>query len=141
MKRFKFRLERIRNYRITLRKEKERELAIANAELIDKQSELERILQLQNETPAAPEGQLTMAELVILGDYSAMLQESLENQRELVEAASEAVEKAREAYIEKAVEAETLETLKDKKIEEYRQERRKQERKESDALTVSRFGR
>ena len=50
-----------------------------------------------------------------------------------------AVEAARLAYVEKAVEEETLETLKDKRLNEYKEEKHREERKELSSLVVQRY--
>ena len=84
------------------------------------------------------EGEITMAELQLTKDYQAYLHESLIYQRLLVLEAAGAVEAARDAYIEKAIEAETLETLRKKKVEEHKTERRREERKQLNDLTVQR---
>lgn len=139
MKKFKFRLQRVLEYRESLKKEKERELALRNAELHAAEQRLEDIITAQDKTEVPANRQMTMAELMLSGDYLRFLQEMLVNQRLLVIQATDAVEEAREAYIEKAIEAESLEMLKDKKFEEYKTERKRDERKELDKLTVQRY--
>ena len=137
-KRFKFRLERIRKYRELLKKEKERELALKNAQLLHAHGELELILQAQDQAPGGGLGQTTMAELVLIGDYRRFLQDVLVKQRLLVLEAAEAAEQAKKAYVEKAIDAKTLEKLKLKKIEEYQEAERRDARKSLDRLTVMR---
>lgn len=138
MKKFRFRLQRVLDYRTSLKKEKERELAVKNAELHAAEERKESILKEQDGIMLPAEGEITMAELQLTKDYQAYLQESLVHQRLLVLEAAGAVELARDAYIEKAVEAETLETLKAKKLAEHTVERRREERKELNDLTVQR---
>jgi flagellar FliJ protein len=138
MKKFKFRLQRVLEYRHQLTKEKERELALRNAQLRDAEDGVEMILNEQNRDPGIEEGIVSMAELSLLGEYHEALQSALIKQRLLVIEAKNAVEQARDAYREKAVEEETLETLKEQKLEEYRLERHKDERKELDSLVVQR---
>ena len=139
MKKFNFRLQRVLDYRNSLKKEKERELALRNSELREAEERLQTILAAQDAVPPEDEHEMIMAELGLKCDYLYYLQESLVNQRDLVAEAAHAVDLAREAYIEKAVESETLETLKKKKKEEYTTERRRSERKEADKMTVQRF--
>lgn len=139
MKKFKFRLERVLEYRNALKKEKERELALKNAQLARAEQVVEEITEAQNNAAVPGGGLTTMAELMLHGDYHQFLQDALVNQRLLVLEAAHAVEQARDAYLEKAIEAETLENLKRKRAEEHREQARKEERKEADKLTVQRF--
>ena len=137
-KKFKFRLQRVLDYRESLKKEKERELALRNSELLQAEERLQRVMAAQ-ESVEPPMGETTMAELALAGDYLYYLQQALVRQRELIIEAAEAVDEAREAYIEKAVEAKTLDTLKQKRREEHSIELRRSERKETDKVTVQRY--
>jgi flagellar protein FliJ len=139
MKKFKFRLQRVLEYRNLLKKEKERELALRNAELHEAQERLERIVAAQDSTAVPDRSEMTMAELMLTGEYLRYLQDALVNQRLLVHQAAEAVEAARDAYIEKAIEAESLEGVKDRRLNEFKEESRRQDRKEMDKLTVQRY--
>ena len=138
MKKFKFRLQRVLDYRNSVKKEKERELAQRNAELHAAEERRNSIMEEQDNVSLPMEGEITMAELQLTKDYQAYLHESLIYQRLLVLEAAGAVEAARDAYIEKAIEAETLETLRKKKVEEHKTERRREERKQLNDLTVQR---
>jgi flagellar FliJ protein len=137
MKRFKFRLQRVLEYRNSIKKEKERELALRNAELHAAEDRLKQIVEMQDSVPLVGD-EMSMAELILRGDYLRYLQESLIMQRLLVHEAAEAVDEAREAYVEKAVEAESLESLKKKKLNEYKEERKRVEKKELNELTIQR---
>ena len=138
MKKFRFRLERVRQYRDILKKEKEHALALKNTELHQAETHLTTIVDAQNKAPKAEEGKTTMAELSLFGNYTRYLQEALVRQRVLVMEATHAVEQARDAYIEKAVEAESLETLKEKRRQEYLLETKRADRRVSDRLTTFR---
>lgn len=139
MKKFRFRLQRVLEYRHTVTQEKERELAIKNAELRDAEDGVDMIMAAQDKAQLAADGVMTMAELALRGEYLDALQQSLVNQRLLVIQATDAVEKAREAYREKAIEEETLETFKEKKLEEHKEDTRRDERKELNDLVVQRY--
>jgi flagellar protein FliJ len=139
MKKFKFRLQRVLEYRNVLKKEKERELALRNAELHEAQERLERIVAAQDSTAVPDRPEMSMAELMLTGEYLRYLQDALVNQRLLVHQAAEAVEAARDAYIEKAIEAESLEGVKDRRFSEFKEESGRQERREMDKLTVQRY--
>lgn len=82
-----------------------------------------------------------MAEMSSLGEYYEALQRALVQQRLLVLQAREAVDAAREAYRVQAIEEETLQTLKDKRKEQYREEVRKHERKVLDEIVTQRHNR
>jgi flagellar FliJ protein len=138
VKKFKFRLQRVLDYRTSVKKESERELALKNAELHAAEERRESIISEQDGVSLPTEGEITMAELQLTREYQAYLHESLINQRLLVLEASGAVEAARDAYIAKAIEAETLESLKKKKVQAHSDERRREERKELNDLTVQR---
>ena len=138
MKKFNFRLQRVLDFRNVGKKEKEMELARENARLHEAENQLKQLeeVYLQQELG---EGEMTMAELMVRGEYVEYLREAIELQETYVGQAIEAVEAARDAYIEKAIEAETLETLRKKRVEEHKEESRQEERKELDRLVVSRF--
>ena len=138
MKKFKFRLQRVLEYRHTLTKDKERELAMRNGELHEAEGGLEMILDAQDRDGGVAAGVMSMAELALRGEYYEALQSSLIRQREVVEQAVKAVDAAREAYRVKAIEEETLETLKEKKVNEHHELARKDERKQLDSLVVQR---
>ena len=138
MKKFQFRLQRVLEYRHTLTKDKERELAIRNGELHEAEGGLQMILDAQDGDGGVAAGVISMAELALRGEYYEALQQSLIRQRDTVQEAIKAVDAAREAYREKAVEEETLETLKERKQDEHQELHRKEERKQLDNLVVQR---
>ena len=139
MKRFTFRLQRVLDYRETLKKEKERELALKNHELSSAEQSVQRILEEQNTSDGIAEGVKTMAEVGLVGDYLRGLQRALENQRVRVKEAQLAVEAARDAYIEKATDVKTLDTVKGKRHEEFLEEKARREKRTTDDIVVQRF--
>ncbi|MCB0360474.1 MAG: flagellar export protein FliJ [Bdellovibrionales bacterium] len=138
MKRFRFRLQKVLDYRATVKREKENELAQKNYELRTAEEILDQIIDEQDSHSLAETTVTSMAELSLTGEYQARLRDALENQRLLILDAASAVEDARNAYIEKAIEKEILEELRSKRHEEFREEERKRERKEIDELVVQR---
>lgn len=138
MKKFVFRLQRVLDYRHSEKKERERELQLKNAELFSAEARLGQILAAQDNMLPPAEEIMTMAELSLDGNYRQALQTSLVNQRVLVKEAEMAVDKAREAYVEKAIETKTLDTLKAKKKDDWNVERRRDERRMLDKLTTIR---
>lgn len=139
MKRFKFRLQRVLEYREGLRKESERELALKNRSLSENEDRLREIESAQENCVGVGEAITTMAELAMVGDYRKYLQQSLVEQRERVVEATKAVEEARDVYLDKMKEEDKLSTLKEKQAEEHKAESMKAERKRQDELTVTRF--
>lgn len=139
MRKFRFRLERVLDYRNTVKREKELELIEKNHQLMSAEEQLADIVSAHDslaEQRAISEK--TMADLALELTYQAALQEMLLHQRILVLEATEAVEQARDAYIEKAIEAETLETLRERRKEEFQLEQKRKERKSQDQLVVLR---
>ena len=96
MKRFKFRLQRVLEHRVSIKKEKERELAIKNGELHEAEVRKGEILDMQNRSHLPADESFTMAELMLHGEYRKRLNTLLEEQREKVLEAKEAVEEARQ---------------------------------------------
>lgn len=139
MKKFKFRLQRVLEFRHTLTKEKERELMKCNQELQSAEQRVEEILAAQDTADGGDARVTSMAELIAEGDYYRALQNALVCERLHVLEAAEAVERAREAYVEKAIEEESLVKLKERKLEQHREEVRKFEKKELDALVTQRY--
>ncbi len=139
MKKFKFRLQRVLDYRNLLKKEKERVLARRAAELHDAQERLTQILTAQDEALWPDRMELTMAELALTGDYKRYLQDLLVRQRLIVLQAAEAVEAARQAYVEQAIETKTLENVKERRFRDFKEDERRGERRELDRFTVTRY--
>ena len=140
MKKFRFRLERVLDYRHILKKECERELAVKNNELAEAEELLEQILQEQDSCQAR-EDVVSMAELALNTYYQERLQEMLIQQRVLVLEATDAVEQARDAYLERALEAEVLDKFKERKREQFEEERKRHERRELDNSVIVRHRR
>ncbi|MBP9837625.1 MAG: flagellar export protein FliJ [Proteobacteria bacterium] len=138
MKKFNFRLQRVLDFRHTLTKDKERELALKNHQLNEEEGKLNNILDEQN-TTQIPERPMSMAEMSLTKKYIESLQIELVKQRLIVQEAKEAVEMAREVYLEKYKEEETLNRLKDKKISEHKDEKLRSDKKELSDMVVQRY--
>jgi len=139
MKRFKFRLQRVLDFKTTLKKESERELARRNGELHSAERRAEEILEEQDKAKLESQGTVTAAELLLHGNYQARLREVLIEQRLMVLQAARAVEDARDAYLEKAIETETLENVKEQRHTEHKEEAQREVRKEVDEMVVQRY--
>lgn len=139
-KRFKFRLQRVLDFRETEKRERERELARKNYELREGEKRLDQIIAAQDAAPV-PDGEMTMAEMLLNSQYHVGLRRAIERQRVLILEAADAVDQARDAYLEKAIETETLETLKERRKEEHREEVKLEDKRELDELVVQRHKR
>jgi flagellar protein FliJ len=138
MKRFKFRLERVLDYKEVEKDERSRELAVRNRELREREERLDEIVDAHEKVVCPTNEVITMAELNLMGQYQEALRQALIQQRLLILEAADAVEAARDAYIEKSIEVETYETLKAKKREVFKDELKRKERKDLDEITVQR---
>lgn len=139
MKRFAFRLQRVLDYRQSLKKESERELLEKNNHLNECEKQLDEIISEQDKCMVRDENVLMSgAEVVLQGDYKHKLQEALVQQRLLVLEAIDAVQSARDLYIRRSMEQEVLDNLRQRKVDEYRQDKRRHEQKDMDELVVQR---
>lgn len=139
-KRFKFRLQKVLEYRHMLKSDAQKELLVANNTLFSEQrilTDLETAL-LQNELTSNQV--LSVGEIELYDQYSLRLRNDIGHQKVRVEEAVEAAEIARLAYIEAAKEAETLDKLKSKRKEEYRVYLEKEHEKFLDEFTTQRNG-
>ena len=139
MKKFDFRLKRVLDYRQLVKKESERDFAKKTGRLRTLEQELDEIIEAQDKALFNPKQRVTMAEFSLVEQYQERLQEELAKQRQLVESASKEVEEARQVYIEKSIETSILENLKDKKLEDYKLDTRREERKDLNEMTVQRY--
>ena len=137
MKKFRFRLERVLQYRELVKRDRKRELAAKTMQL---QTEQERLneLGLAWEANGIPSGPIPAEMLQLVERYSMWLKAAIEKQQKTVAEAKQAVEEARNAYIEAAKESEALKTLKTKKREEYLEYYYKEEGKFLDEISVQR---
>ena len=138
MKKFRYRLQKVLEFREDEKDVRQRELAEKNRGLMEREEQLSEILQAQETSEPPSGGVMTMAELNHLGAYHASLQKALIEQRLLVLEAAEAVEAARVAFVEKSVEVEMLDELKARKRAEWQEEKRKEEKKDLDEMVVQR---
>ena len=139
MKKFAFRLQRVLDYRQSLKKESERELLEKNNHLYECEEQLDNIISEQDKCMIREEDILMSgAELVLHGDYKHKLQDALVQQRLLVLEAIDAVTSARDLYVRRSMEQEVLDNLRQKKVDEYRQDKRRHEQKDMDELVVQR---
>lgn len=141
MKRFNFRLQRVLEIRERFRDEMRQELVQRNFERDRERNILADLDQEFLRSKVKEGGTYSAGEMVLVGDYSARLQEQIEQQRARVLAAQEAAERARERYIEASKESQALEKLKEKRQQEYVEQTLKEEGAQLDEFAVMRAGR
>ena len=118
MKKFRFRLERVLQYRELVKRDRKRDLLHKTNELLEEKQRLGQLEQAWEGNQVAA-GWVTVELLQLVEQYSLRLKDEIERQEQRVEKAAQALEEARNAYIEAAKDAEALNTLKRKKREEY----------------------
>lgn len=136
-KKFKFRLERVRELKASLAQEKFRELSKAAMTLREAENTLEELFRAWGEEK--PIG-VTIEEFVLDTQFRARMKSAVANQREKIEGFRAAVEVARASYIEAKKESQTFEKLKSKALDDYKEEVAKEETIFLDELAVQRSG-
>ncbi len=138
MANFRFRLKEVLHYRRVLEREQGRELARKNFLLQEAEGQAQELLSEIDRSPAVAETVMRMADIALSGDYQQALREALIEQRLLVLEAAAAVDAAREMYVERAKDAEVLETLRERQYEKFKVEESRRERKRVDEVVVQR---
>lgn len=138
MKKFKFRLERVLQYRLIIKDERRRELQQKLLELREAEDRLDMLEKawLGNQLESE---QILQAEIVIMrGLYAARLKFEIAQQIERIQKLEEEADEARSNYIEASRDVEVLERFKQKKKEDYIHETDLVEGKFLDELAVQR---
>lgn len=136
MKKFRFRLERVLQYREIVKGERRRELLEANYQL---QVAKDRLVELETaqRTLGFGEGAVVSVEQVQLqGFYGARLEVQIGHQREVIATAENAVIEARGRYVEAVKDSKSLELLKEKRKAEYAGYVLKEDEKFLDEFTI-----
>ncbi|MCB0339353.1 MAG: flagellar export protein FliJ [Bdellovibrionales bacterium] len=137
IKRFKFRLEKVLQYREVVRSECRRELIQALARLHDAQENLTK-LQIALEKNILDSKQVNAELLFLSQQFAVRLREDIASQREQILLLERFVEEAREAYIEASKDAEALKLLKKKQQARHQEHIRKEEEKAIDEMNIQR---
>lgn len=125
-KKFKFRLQRVLEYRKVVKDERQKELIEKNHEVSRLEEKQEQIVQSLNEAQVSS-SVMTGYLVRLLGDYTARLRSELDATKELL---VEAMREQREAvvrYQEAAREEEVLKRLKEKKLATHTEKYLKEE--------------
>jgi len=120
------------------KKNSERELGRRNATLFEAEENRDRIKEIQSELSEQAYEASSGADVHLHANYQAYLQKALEEQSLMVLEAANAVESARDAYLERAMRAEALERIKRKQISRHEERVRKAERKMTNEMTIQR---
>ena len=141
MKKFRYRLERVLEYRKIIKAERLRDLTMRNQEMHEARTHLEHLETELVRELAAQKPVMTIEELTLAGNYRDRVRALIERQHGLIEELRKKVEEALAAYIQAAKDAESLEKHKAKKHEEYLAYLDKETQKFLDELAVQRVGR
>lgn len=137
MAKFKFRLEKVKQYRELIKKEAERDLRDKRQQADQAEETLQLLGQEKNRIKVDTDEILTAGELQVLASYEEFLLELLKNQKQVVVDTQEAVERARDIFINKAKDERALSLLKDKKYEEYLEEEGRREKKMMSEVAIN----
>lgn len=138
MKKFKFRLQRVLDFRKLVCDEKKRELLARNHELAQAEEQL-RSLEQAEQGNLIVQGQVVdVSQILLNGLFGSRLKDQIVAQRLAIISAQDRAEQARLAYIEAAKDEKALITLKQKKFEEYKHYIELEEGKALDEFSISR---
>jgi flagellar protein FliJ len=141
MKKFKFRLERVLQYRLLVKEEKRRLLALANSKLREASDLLDRLENFESQSGLPDGGIVDVSIFAMSGLYRARLRASIVQQRlAIIQLEKERDEKLNE-YVEAAKSARSLELLKEKRKQEYVEYAEKEEGKTLDEMVTQRINR
>ncbi len=138
MKRFRFRLEKILNYRDTVRKERLRDLSLRLAEVREAEDRLVWLEQEGLRVDLDGKNMLSSGEILLSSAYAKRIMDQTAIMKLEIMRLQDKVEEARIAYLEAAKEHKALVTLKAKKQEEYRQLVQREEDNSMDELMIIR---
>ncbi|NLF24861.1 MAG: hypothetical protein GX589_04290 [Deltaproteobacteria bacterium] len=140
MKRFKYRLERVLEYRKLVKDEKVRELLNRNQKLHEDSEKLRELETAELLNRIEEGARLNAAQLQLVADYGFRLRGAIAGQVEVVEKSKEAVEEATAEYVEAAKEEKSLSIHKSRKLEEYKEYVQQEEDRFVDELNIQRAG-
>lgn len=141
MKRFKFRLEKILQFREAIKADRLRELQIATGKLNEAQDHLEFLKQEFIKGQIPENETLLVSEVYIRSSYCERLKREVQLQIEEIQRRQEDVQKARDLYVEASREFETLDRLKSQRHQEYMVEVAKEDEKFLDELVTQKAAR
>ena len=141
MKEFRFRLEQVLQYRLAIKREKQRDL-IREQMILQEHLTLLSTLEQELQNTGLGDGAVVLArDVKMLGEYSERLRNRIAATREEIERAQVRVEEAQRIYQQAAQDAEALEKLTARKHEQFQAYVAKEEEKFLDELSVMRYER
>jgi flagellar protein FliJ len=138
MKKFKFRLEKVLQYRVLVKDEKRRALLKKNRELQDARDHLYWLQEAERQNRLPENVIVPLEEVLLRGLFAERLQQEIVNQRLNIITIEEQVAQAMAEYTQAAREAKALELLKERKQQEYFEYVLKEDEKFLDELAVQR---
>lgn len=138
---FKFRLERVLQYREMLRNERKKELLEKNRAVSEAEQRLSNIRQALAGRVSPEAGVQRAQELHITSDYETRLRYEIDQLCEKISFLKLEAELAKERYIEAVKDHEALRVLKSRKLEQYKEKVNQEEMKFLDELSIQRAGR
>ena len=142
MKRFRFRLQRVMDARVTIERQRQRDMAEAQGELADQQKKLK---ELEAELEETERDQRNMVQRPVkAGDaliqhrWHRELRTRIRVQQEQVAKAATKVEEARVRLVEASKDRKVLEKLKERRLEEYHKEELTQQQNQLDDVGARR---
>lgn len=136
MKRFRFRLERVRRFRESIRDEKKLTLQRLTLELREEESRLERLLTQQRESAMPANGVLTVGIWQLTAEFRERIKKEIELQQIAILEAERKVQEALEIYLEAEKDLRSLEKLKERKHNEYQDYVAHEELKQLDEMAT-----
>lgn len=136
MKKFKFRLERVLQYRLMLKEEKRKALLLKNMKLNEAHDFLAALEDAELVNGLQRGGTLSAQQVYLIGLFASRLQDEIIRQRLLIIDLEKEVQEAMDEYTEAARDAKTLEIFKERKLREYSEYVSKEEGKFLDELAV-----
>ncbi len=121
MKRFKFRLQRVLDYRKLVKDERLRDLLDANYKVELSKTELDQLETAASKNEIEQGKSIDSSFIFLRGIYGLWLKDSIQEQREDLSNAEEAAEKSLLQFIESAKDVKALDLLKERKTIEYKQ--------------------
>lgn len=145
MAKFRFGLEKVLNYRETLKTLAERDLQAGEAYLSEEISSLEQMQAKRHEAfesryQRQVQGGVLSEALTQVHEFIKGQDLRIETQRKKIQEIEKQVEVLREALRQRAVDTKIMEGLRDRKRREFVTEQNKIEQKRADDLTSTRFG-
>jgi flagellar FliJ protein len=137
---FKFRLQKLLEYREEEKKMAQEELARRQRELLEIEAELEKLRREELRTlelrRAEQSKKLDIFTLTAIESYHLFLQERLRSKQQELLQSREQVEEQRQAVVESWKKCEMLERLKEKRREGYLQEEKSREQRLNDEISL-----